>query len=336
MTSTDRTFARALQICYFGETPKFVVREVPYPNCGPREVVVAPRFAAIHFADVLMMRGQYQLRLDLPFVPGMEAAGRVVSVGCDVTHVARGDRVLAVIDKGAFAEAFAVPAPQVARIPESMTYSTAATFGITYFTAYAALHFRARIRAGETVLVTGVRGNVGRAVVQLAKNAGATVLAVSRDPEQASAELGPCVDHVVDADPDALVDTIKHITSGGGADVVVDVVGGPLLAQLARAVAWEGRLVVAGFASGTPAPIKPGHLLVKNIAVMGLQSTDYWYRHPEKLQAAWRELLALADEGVLQVEEPRVFAFGDVRSAMSAVDEGTNGSVAIRIGANSL
>lgn len=329
MTASNPTQIRALQVHRYGEPPTAGAGAVPFPACGPHDVVVAPRAAALHVADLLMIKGEYQVRPDLPFVPGMEAAGRVLEVGAGVAHVARGDRVLAVMTQGAISGVTVAPAAQVAKIPHSMTYSAAATFGIAYLTAYAALHFRAGLRAGETVLVTGARGGVGRAVVQLAKARGATVLAISRDLEQARSELRGHVDDVIEADPESLVDAVKSRTEGRGADVVVDVVGGPLLAQLVRATAWEGRLVIAGFAAGAPAPIRPGHLLVKNISVSGLQSTDYWSRCPEKIGAALEELVSLADSGTLSVREPREFGLGEIDVAMRAV-QGEEG-VVIRV-----
>jgi NADPH2:quinone reductase len=205
-----------------------------------------------------------------------------------------------------------------------MTYSAAATFGIAYFTAHAALHFRAGLRAGETVLVTGALGGVARAAAQLAKAAGATVLAASRDLAEARSELREHVDEVVDADPDSIAQVVKRRTDGRGADVVVDVVGGPLLGQLVRATAWEGRLVIVGFAAGTPSPIKPGHLLVKNISVSGLQSTDYWHRCPDRVQAALGHLLSLVDAGALSIPEPREFRLDEIGLAMRAVTESSS------------
>nr|WP_276613869.1 zinc-binding dehydrogenase [Rhodococcus sp. 14C212] len=308
-----------MQVHRYNETPIIAVDKIPSPTCGPHDVVVAPRAAALHVADLLMMKGEYQVRPELPFVPGMEAAGLVIEVGDQVSHVARGDRVLAMMTQGAIAGAAVVSGAQVTKIPDSMTYSAAAAFGIAYFTAYAALHFRAGLRAGETVLVTGALGGVARAVAQLAAAAGATVLAASRDPEEARSELREHVDEVVDADLDSIAEVVKRRTDGRGADVVVDVVGGPLLGQLVRATAWEGRVVIVGFAAGTPSPIKPGHLLVKNISVSGLQSTDYWRRCPDRVQAALGQLLSLVDAGALSVPEPDEFRLDEIDLAMYAV-----------------
>ncbi|MDT2005102.1 zinc-binding dehydrogenase [Rhodococcus opacus] len=212
-----------------------------------------------------------------------------------------------------------------------MTYSAAATFGIAHFTAYAALRFRGGLRPGQTVLVTGARGGVGHAAAQLAKAMGAKVVAVTRAAERARRELRECVDHVVEADPETVVDAVKRATGGHGADVVVDVVGGRLLGRLVRATAWEGRIVVVGFAAGAPEPIKPGHLLVKNLSVAGLQSTDYWARSPGRLRSALDELLALVDTGALLVPEPREFHLGEIDAAIRAVGDASGRSVVILI-----
>ena len=200
MTASRRSGIAALQVHRYHETPIVAVDEIPPPTCGPHDVVVAPRAAALHVADLLMMKGEYQVRPELPFVPGMEAAGLVIEVGDQVTHLARGDRVLAMMTQGAIAGAVVVPGAQVAKIPDSMTYSAAATFGIAHFTAYAALRFRGGLRPGQTVLVTGARGGVGHAAAQLAKAMGAKVVAVTRAAERARRELRECVDHVVEAD----------------------------------------------------------------------------------------------------------------------------------------
>ncbi|MFF0279667.1 NADPH:quinone oxidoreductase family protein [Rhodococcus aetherivorans] len=331
MKTSNKTLVPALQVHGCGEAPQITVDVIPLPSCGSLEVMVAPRAAALHFADVLMMRGEYQVRPTLPFIPGMEAAGLVIKVGDKVTHVREGDRVLAMTPYGAMAGAVVVPEAHVAKIPDSMAFSVAATFGIAYFTAYAALRFRAHLRAGEIVLVTGARGGVGRAAAQLAKAMGARVVAVSRDVESVRRELCECVDDVVEADSETVVEEVRRVTGGRGADVVVDVVGGRLLGRLVRATAWEGRLVIVGFAAGTPEALKPGHLLVKNISVAGLQSTDYWTRHPASLQAALVDLLALVDIGALSVPEPREFPLDEVDTAVHALEEASDRNVVILI-----
>lgn len=331
LNAPDVDYVNALHVAGYGDPPVLAVKRIPAPTCGPGDVVVAPRAAAVHAADLLMMKGDYQVRPELPFIPGMEVAGRVIEVGEDITHVACGDKVLAMMTRGAIAGAVSVPGLQVARVSESMAYSTAAAFGIEYVTAYAALYFRARMLPGETVLITGARGGVARAAAQLAKAAGARVLVASRDPAAAHSELGDHVDDVVAADPSSIAEAVKSRTGGRGADVVVDVVGGPLLGQAIRATAWEGRVVIVGFAGGTPMPIKPGHLLVKNISVSGLQSTDYWTRAPEEVQAALTEIVALEDAGALSFRPAREFALDEIDAARRAVEEEANRAVVVRI-----
>jgi NADPH2:quinone reductase len=185
--------------------------------------------------------------------------------------------------------------------------------------------------ADETILATGARSGVGRAVVQVAKVTGATVLAASRAAEKALSELLDHVDDVVEADPDCIAEAVKRRTGGRGADVVVDVVGGELLSQLVRATAWEGRLVIVGFAGGVPSPIKPGHLLVKNISVSGLQSTDYWSRYPDRLRTALGELVSLVDAGALSVPDPLEFRLDEIDAAMGAVEEEPSGRTVVML-----
>jgi NADPH2:quinone reductase len=211
---------------------------------------------------------------------------------------------------------------QVTRIPDTMSFTDAAGFGIAHSTAHTALVSRGVLCTGGTAVITGATGAVGRAAVHLAKALGATVIAVARNAERARAELGAAADLVVDADPETLRDAVLQATAGRGADVAVDVVGGELQTQLIRALAWEGRLVVAGFASGRQEPIKPGLLLVKNISVSGVQVTDYWVRRPDEVRAAMRQMLALYETGALPLPEPVEFALADARVALESLQAG--------------
>ena len=167
------------------------------------------------------------------------------------------------------------------------------------------------------MLVTGAGGGVGQAAVHLAKSLGATVLAVSRDEAGTRARLGAAADAVLDADPDTLREAVLAATGGRGADVVFDVVGGRLFSQAVRAVAWEGRAVVVGFASGDQQPIKPGHLLVKNCAVLGVQVSDYAERTPSLVRQAMDDMLRKFDDGGLPVPATRAVDFDGLRTALS-------------------
>lgn len=313
---------RAVRVQSFGRVDDLLIEEISSPACGPSDVLIDVHAAGVNFADLLVAQGSYQSLPRLPFTLGMEAAGRVAYVGSDVRGIAVGAPVLAMVANGAFAEQLSVHAERAIVIPEDMPFPDAAAFGLAYSTAYFALVKRARLVANETVLVTGATGGVGHAAVMLAKALGATVIAVSRNVDEATRILGPAADRVVLADPTTLRDAVMDVTDGRGVDVVLDVVGGDLFSQLLRVVAWEGRAVIVGFASGGQNPLKPGHLLVKNIAVMGVQVTDYSARQPAEFRAAMTMMLGLYSAGQLPVLTPVVHGIEETSRVLSSLQHG--------------
>ena len=310
---------RAVRVNQFNSLDRVVVEEVPRPSAGSGELLLEVVAAGVNFPDLLMAQGAYQSLPPVPFTLGMEAAGRVVAGGGSDGFVV-GDRVLAMVSQGAFAEFLVVPAGRAIRIPDAMPFEDAAAFGLAYVTAHFGLVRRARLHSGETVLVTGVRGGVGHAAVFLAKSLGATVIAVSRDVENARSMLNTAADHVVRADPSTVREEVMDLTGGRGVDVVLDVVGGDLFTELLRVVAWEGRAVVVGFASASQNPVKPGHLLVKNNAVMGVQVTDYYERTPAAVKQAIQEMLVAYQAGLLPVPITAVRSFDEARGVLSELE----------------
>lgn len=313
---------RAVQVSDFGPVENLVVEEVPEPSPGPGEVVVEVAAAGVNFPDILVVEGSYQHLPERPFSPGKEAAGRVLAVGPEVSRVAVGDRVLALVEYGAFTEQLLVPEDLVVGIPDAMSFEQAAGFGLVYSTAYFALVRRGNLAPGETVVVTGAGGGVGSAGIALAKALGATVVAVSRDPGRAGFARDLGADHFVVADPATLRDDVMAVTGGHGADVVLEVVGGDVFTQLLRATAWEGRMVVIGFASGHQNPIKPGHLLVKNISVMGLQASDYRDRTPDLMRSTMEEMLMLFEKGAIGIPIDATYDLDRTSEALLAVKQG--------------
>ncbi len=299
-----------------------VVAETTFPGLGPRDVRIAVAAAGLNFPDVLMADGSYQNTPAVPFTLGMECAGVVTAAGDAVDEVAVGDHVLALVPHGAFAEGLVADASRVFRVPRTMPFADAAAFGLAYGTAFLGLVRRGRLWAGETVLVTGATGGVGVAAVQVAKLRGATVIAAARRLDDAKALLGTAADAYVRADPATLRDDVMAATGGRGADVVFDVVGGDLFAQALRCVAWEGRAVIVGFAGGAQSPVKPGHLLVKNIAVAGLQLTDYLTKTPELVRSAMQEGLEAYAADRLTVPVTATFPLEDAATALAAVRSG--------------
>jgi NADPH:quinone reductase len=257
----------------------------------------------------LVVTGAYQRLPPCPFVPGKELAGIVAAVGPGVVGLVPGDRVLAEIEHGAFAEIVAAPAAACWTLPAAMSFTDAAAMGLVYQTAHFALVERAQYRPGEIVLVTGAGGGVGLAGVQLAKALGATVLAGVSRPERGRLAREAGADAVIDLGrPDlreSLRAQVNAATGGGMADIVLDPVGGDVFDAVLRALAWQGRVVVIGFAAGRIPEVKANYLLLKNISVLGLQWTDYRDRWPERVAAVQAELFALYAAGRIK---PHVMA----------------------------
>jgi NADPH2:quinone reductase len=312
---------RAALVEDFGPPKSLVTGELPDPVAGEGEVLIEVAAAGVNFPDILVVAGSYQILPERPFSPGKEVAGTVRAVGAGVDTFAVGDRVLAQVEHGGYAELVAVPEPQVVALPDGVPFTDAAAFGLGTITAHFALVRRAQLQAGEVVLVTGAGGGVGSAGVQIAKALGATVIAVAQDETRAALAKEQGADHVLLAGG-ALKDEVFALTGGHGADVVLEMVGGDVFAQALRATAWQGRLVVIGFASGDLPVVKAGHILVKNLAVMGLQVSDYRDREPESVRQAIEHMLELYLEGRLTVPVARTYPLEGAGEALEAVRSG--------------
>ena len=316
---------RAVVVERFGAPEVLVVRDVPPPAAGPGEVVVDVHAAGVNYPDLLVVGGAYQFLPPLPFTPGKEVAGVVGEVGAGVSGLEPGQRVLAQVEHGGYQERLAVPAAQVVPIHDDIGFPEAAAFGLVHLTSHFALVRRARLQPGETVLVTGAGGGVGAAGVQLAKAFGARVIAVVRDGSGVAAAHALGADHVLPVDPAGLRDRVRDLTGGRGADVVLESVGGEVFRAALRATAWEGRIVVIGFASGEIPEIKAGHVLVKNISVLGLQVSDYRDREPGAVREVLAELLQLHADGRLRVPLAATFPLEDAAKALDALRAGAVG-----------
>lgn len=312
---------RAALVETFGPPESLITRKVADPVPGRAEVLIEVAAAGVNFPDVLVVAGTYQILPERPFSPGKEVAGRVRAVGPDVDRIGVGDRVLAQIEYGGYAELVLAQEPQVVAIPDGMPFPEAAALGLAAITAHFALVRRANLRPGETVLVTGAGGGVGSAGVQIAKALGAIVIAVARDAERAALAEEQGADQVLVAGP-CLREQVMTLTDGQGANVVLESVGGEVFAQALRCTAWEGRLVVIGFASGDLPTIKAGHLLVKNFAVMGIQVSDYRDREPDAVRQVVDELLELHVQGRLTVPIDRTYPLEEAAAALAAVEAG--------------
>ena len=243
---------RAWQVHELGDPiDRLVLDEVEAPEPKPGGVVVASEAVGLAFPDVLQVRGEYQVRPPLPFVPGSETAGKVVAVGGDVDDGLVGRRVVAL--GGGLSELVGLPASAVFEVPDGLSSTKAAAIPMNYCTTWFALHDRARLAAGETLLVTGASGGVGSAAIQLGLAAGARVIAVAGGPEKVAACKAVGADSVIDhREVDDLVEEVRSLTDGRGVDVAYDPVGGDVFQQVRRCMAWNGRLLVIGFVAGIP------------------------------------------------------------------------------------
>ncbi len=289
---------RAYAVRAEGAPPRLI--EMPEPEPGPGSVVLRVAACGLNFADLLMAQGTYQEMPQAPFALGMEVAGTVEAVGEGVAGLAVGDRVAAFPGRGGLAERVAVPAERCLAMPERLTMRAAAAMQVAYGTAELALD-RARLAAGETLLVLGAAGGVGLAAVELGRRRGASVIACARGEARRAEAREAGADHVVDAEDDLL----GAVRALGGADVVFDPVGGALSEAALRACKPLGRLVLIGFASGDLPRLKPNHLMVKNLDVIGLYWGGYARFAPERLTAG---LARIADACAAGELRPRVGA----------------------------
>jgi NADPH2:quinone reductase len=314
---------RALVVHQHGPLENLKLEDFPEPRPGRGEVLVDVQAASVNFPDLLVVGGTYQKLPARPFVPGKDLAGTVAALGPDVTQFKPGDRVMAQVEYGAYAEQSVAAANNCHRMPDRMTYAEGAAMGLAYLTAHLALVERAGLNSGETVLVTGAAGGVGLAAVQIAKALGATVLAAVSSEDKALLARAGGADHVVHtAVPELrqrLREQVQQAIGGRGVDVVVDSVGGDVFDASLRTLAWCGRLVIVGFAAGRIPEVKAGYLLVKNIALIGLQASDYRDREPEKVQRVQERLFALYEQGKVRPHVMASFPLGAYREALATV-----------------
>ena len=274
--------------------------EQPTPAPGAGEVLVAIEAASLNFPDLLIVQGKYQLKPPLPFVPGAEFAGRVDAVGERVSGINVGQRVACLSGIGAFATHAVVNAALCVPLPTGFPAVDAAAFIMTYATSYHALIDRAQLKAGETLLVLGAAGGVGTSAIQIAKTAGARVIAAASTDAKCAFCLSIGADATIDTSTQNLREAIKSITGGKGPDVIYDPVGGDQTEAAFRSIAWRGRHLVVGFASG-PIPALPLNLtLLKGASVVGVFWGDFARREPKAAAAMMLELMIWYGEGKIK------------------------------------
>jgi NADPH2:quinone reductase len=314
----------------YGPPEALVLEEVPSPAPGPGQVLISVHAAGVNFPDTLIIQGTYQFKPAMPFSPGGEIAGVVKSIGADVTGLKIGDRVLAPLGWGGFAEEALAEAWRVLPIPPEMDFATASAFVLTYGTSHHALKDRARLQPGETLLVLGAAGGVGLAAVQIGKAMGARVIAAASSDDK----LAFCRDHGADESinytRDDLRTRLNEITGDHGVDVVYDPVGGPLSEVALRRCAWNGRFLVVGFAAG-PIPSIPLNLpLLKGCAILGVFWGAFARKEPARNTENMQELFGWFRQGKVLPHISARYPLEQAVEALNAVaNRGAKGKIVV-------
>jgi NADPH:quinone reductase-like Zn-dependent oxidoreductase len=306
---------RAARCLEYGPPESVVVEDLPDPVPEAGQVVVRIEAAALNYPDVLIVANKYQVSIPPPFTPGSEYAGTVSAVGDGVTGFRTGDRVFGTAFVGACAQMISVPPGALQPIPAGVTAAEAAAFGVVYQTAYHALRSVAAVQPGEWVVVLGAAGGVGLAAVELAQMLGGRVLAAASSPAKLDVCRAAGAEAVVDYESEDLKERIKEIT-GGGADVVLDPVGGPYAEQALRATRWAGRFVTIGFASGEIPRIPLNLVLLKGVIVKGFEIRTFAQHAPDEAQRDRAELDDLFRAGKIRPHISSVYPLDKVGTAL--------------------
>jgi NADPH:quinone reductase and related Zn-dependent oxidoreductases len=315
------------------EPGDLVVEDVPDPALEAGQVRIAVEAAGLNFADTLIIAGKYQNKVPPPFTPGFEVAGRVLECAPDVDGLDAGQRVMAVVEHGGFAEEVVAPAGQVFPLADSVAPVAAAGFPIAYGTSHLSLVYRAALQPGETLLVHGAAGGVGLTAVEIGKRLGATVIATANGAAKLQVAKNAGADHLIDSGADDLKDQVKALTGGRGADVVYDPVGGKLFEASLRCTVLGGRILVVGFASGDVPQIPANILLVKNISALGFHWGQYQTLNPAWMRASFEQLLGWLAAGELRPHVSRTYPLADAVEALQALKaRKTTGKVVLTMG----
>jgi NADPH:quinone reductase len=312
---------KAIQCVEWGAPGKLVLADLPLPEPGPGQVRIRIAAAGVNFPDALIVQKKYQLQPQLPFIPGTEVAGTIDAVGEGVRHPKTGDRVIAFVGVGGFAEHVCAPAALAVPIPSGVTDEVAAAFTLTYATSHHALFNRGQLRAGETLLVLGAGGGVGLAAVELGKVAGARVIAAASSADKLAVAKEHGADDAINYTESDLRDAVKALTGDKGADVIYDPVGGPATEAALRSLAWRGRLLVVGFAHGEIPKLAANLLLLKGASAVGVFWGEFAKREPKSNFAMLTELFNWLAQGKLKPHISRTYALADTPRALEALLE---------------
>jgi NADPH2:quinone reductase len=318
----------------YGPPEKLVVEELPTPEPGPGQVLLGVRACGVNFPDTLIIEGKYQFKPAPPFTPGGEVAGVVEAVGSGVTSVKPGDRAVVLAPFGGYAEKLIAGELQLVPMPDGLDFERAASALTTYGTAHYGLTDRAQLQPGETLLVLGAAGGVGLAAVELGKLLGARVIAAARGADKLETCKRYGADAVIDYAAEDLKDRVKQRTNGQGANVVFDPVGGLYTEAALRATAWNGRLLVIGFAAGEIPKIPINLTLLKNAAIVGVFWGAWMMREPAAARARHAEILQWIRDGKLQPHLHATYSLADASRALrDLLDRKVQGKAVLTIGA---
>ena len=310
---------KAVVCSALGDIDGLTIADVPPPALGGGQVRIAVAAAGVNFADTLIVAGKYQTKPALPFSPGMEAAGTVIEIADGVTRCRPGDRVMAVLDYGGFAEQVVAAEADVFPLPDSMDFATAAGFPVAYGTSHVALDWRGDLRPGEVLVVHGAAGGVGLTAVEIGKAMGAEVIATAGGPDKLAIAQAYGADHLIDYKTEDIRERVKAVTGGRGADVVYDAVGGSAFDASLRSINWCGRILIIGFAGGDIPQIPANILMVKNISAIGVHWGSYRRHDPARLAESFSALLAWFTEGKLKPLVSATYAMADAIAALAAL-----------------
>ncbi len=310
---------RAMVCRQLGAPDALRLEEVESRPLNPGEVRVRVKATGVNFADNLMIAGTYQVKPPPPLIPGLEAAGVVSEVAPGVKTLAVGDRVVGLTSWGGYAEEVVWTEERFLKIPEAMDFTTAAAFSLTYGTSHIGLIRRARLKAGETLVVHGAGGAVGLAAVEVGKKLGATVIATAGSAAKLALARDHGASHLINYAEEDLKQRLLEVTNGRGVDVIFDPVGGAAFQASLKAIAFEGRLIIVGFASGEAPRIPANHLLVKNVDIIGLFWGGYKRHDLKDLRASLEEVMTWWRAGEVKPHIGRTFPLAEAASALDYV-----------------
>lgn len=309
-------------LCHeFGSIDNLTLDDIPSPKVGAGQVKIRVRACGVNFPDLLLAQGLYQVKPPLPFSPGLEVAGEISEIGEGLDGLHVGQRVVSTLMWGGFAEEVLAPGAMTLPISPALSYEAAAAIPLAYGTAHVALAHRAQLKLGETLLVLGAAGGVGLAAVELGRLLGARVIAAASTSKKLELARKYGADEIINYSSESLRDRVKSLTDGRGADVIFDPVGGDIFDQALRRIAWEGRYLVIGFASGRIPSAPANIILLKNASIVGVFWGTYWQRDAATLQRSFGQLMTWLDADKLKPHIHKTYSLANAVDALRELQE---------------